>query len=126
MKISIQAKLLVLCLLLVLLTTATISATYYVLTKQDKQRESRQRIRIAFDIILDDFATRLTSYTQRFDEFLKEELVLHKATYAYSEDTSRIRENSFIITDLSKVTEEDDNTDLSGELACAGGFCEIV
>jgi ribonucleoside-diphosphate reductase alpha chain len=27
--------------------------------------------------------------------------------------------------DLSKVVELDDNTDLSGELACAGGACEI-
>ena len=27
---------------------------------------------------------------------------------------------------LSKVTEETDNTDLSGELACAGGVCEIT
>lgn len=27
--------------------------------------------------------------------------------------------------DLSKVTESDDNTDLTGELACAGGSCEV-
>jgi ribonucleoside-triphosphate reductase len=27
--------------------------------------------------------------------------------------------------DLSKIVEMDDNTDLSGELACAGGACEI-
>ena len=27
--------------------------------------------------------------------------------------------------DLSKVIEIDDNTDLKGELACAGGVCEI-
>ena len=27
--------------------------------------------------------------------------------------------------DLSKVYEDDDNTDLSGELACSGGSCEI-
>lgn len=27
--------------------------------------------------------------------------------------------------DLTKIVEEDDNTDLSGELACAGGSCEI-
>jgi hypothetical protein len=27
--------------------------------------------------------------------------------------------------DLSKVVEFDDNTDLTGELACAGGACEI-
>jgi hypothetical protein len=27
--------------------------------------------------------------------------------------------------DLSKVIEHQDDTDLSGELACAGGACEI-
>jgi hypothetical protein len=27
--------------------------------------------------------------------------------------------------DLSKVVELDDNTNLTGELACAGGSCEI-
>jgi ribonucleoside-diphosphate reductase alpha chain len=28
--------------------------------------------------------------------------------------------------DLSKVTEAEDNTDLSGELACSGGSCEVT
>ena len=28
--------------------------------------------------------------------------------------------------DLTKVVESDDNTDLSGEIACAGGSCEVV
>jgi hypothetical protein len=27
--------------------------------------------------------------------------------------------------DLSKVIEIEDNTDLSGEVACAGGACEV-
>ena len=27
--------------------------------------------------------------------------------------------------DLSKIREEEDNTDLKGEIACAGGACEI-
>jgi ribonucleoside-diphosphate reductase alpha chain len=27
--------------------------------------------------------------------------------------------------DLSKVTEKEDNTDLTGEAACAGGNCEV-
>jgi hypothetical protein len=27
--------------------------------------------------------------------------------------------------DLSKVIEEDDETNLTGELACAGGACEV-
>ena len=28
--------------------------------------------------------------------------------------------------DLTKIVEEDDNTDLKGEVACAGGACEIT
>ena len=28
--------------------------------------------------------------------------------------------------DLTQIVEEEDNTDLKGELACAGGVCEIV
>ena len=28
--------------------------------------------------------------------------------------------------DLSKITEEEDNTDLTGELACVAGGCEIT
>jgi len=28
--------------------------------------------------------------------------------------------------DLTKIVEEDDNTDLKGEAACAGGECEIT
>ena len=31
-----------------------------------------------------------------------------------------------IIKGVTKVTEAEDNTDLSGELACAGGSCEVV
>ena len=27
--------------------------------------------------------------------------------------------------DLTRVTEEEDNTDLKGEVACAGGACEV-
>ena len=33
--------------------------------------------------------------------------------------------NSLMDIDLSKIVETEDNTDLSGELACSGGACEI-
>ena len=41
---------------------------------------------------------------------------------------NKYKEMSKVLSDvdLTKVTETDDNTDLSGELACAGGNCEIV
>ena len=45
------------------------------------------------------------------------------------EDISEEKYNQLLETlhdvDLSKIIEMDDNTDLSGELACAGGACEI-
>jgi ribonucleoside-diphosphate reductase alpha chain len=45
------------------------------------------------------------------------------------EDITEEKYNQLIETlhdvDLSKVIELEDNTDLSGELACAGGACEI-
>jgi ribonucleoside-diphosphate reductase alpha chain len=50
-------------------------------------------------------------------------------TQAPFEDITEEKYNQLMETlhdvDLSKVIELDDNTDLSGELACAGGACEI-
>lgn len=106
MKISINTKFFAVSILVALLTAAGISATYYVLIRQDKQRESRQRIRIAFDIILDDFADRLNAYRQRFNEFLKEDTTLSGTTYFYSQDTSQIGSIQFIIAYFTKVAEE--------------------
>jgi ribonucleoside-triphosphate reductase len=51
-------------------------------------------------------------------------------TQAPFEDISEAKYNkmSKVLSDvdLTKVVELDDNTDLSGELACAGGACEII
>ena len=43
-------------------------------------------------------------------------------------DEAKFNEMSKVLSeiDLTKVIEDDDNTDLSGELACAGGSCEII
>jgi len=41
----------------------------------------------------------------------------------YNEKIDYIENNPI---DLTKIREEDDNTDLAGEIACAGGSCEIV
>jgi ribonucleoside-diphosphate reductase alpha chain len=43
-------------------------------------------------------------------------------------DEAKFKQMSKILSnvDLTKVVELDDNTDLSGELACAGGNCEVV
>lgn len=105
MKATIQIKLLVLCIILVLLTTAAISATYYVLIKQDKHWESQQRIRIAFDIILDDLETQIRFYTRKFDEFLHADPILIGATETYNDDHAQLRVSSFIVTYLARVAE---------------------
>ena len=51
-------------------------------------------------------------------------------TQAPFEDITEDKYNkmSKVLSDvnLKNVTETDDNTDLSGELACAGGSCEVV
>ena len=45
------------------------------------------------------------------------------------EDCSKERHNvlseSLTNVDLTKIVESEDNTDLQGELACAGGACEV-
>ena len=43
-----------------------------------------------------------------------------------SKETYEAMLESLEEVDLTKVIEADDNTDLSGELACAGGACEIT
>ncbi len=106
MKFSIATKFLALCVFLVVLTTTGISTTYYWLTKQDKHRESRQRIRIAFDIILDDFVNRRDTYTRRLEEFLEENVPLSRATYFYSRDESQMNSMEFILIQFSRVADD--------------------
>jgi ribonucleoside-diphosphate reductase alpha chain len=43
-----------------------------------------------------------------------------------SKETYEALMASLTNVDLTKVTELEDNTDLKGELACAGGQCTIV
>jgi ribonucleoside-diphosphate reductase alpha chain len=42
-----------------------------------------------------------------------------------SKETYEAMLNTLNEVDLTQVRESDDNTNLSGELACAGGTCEI-
>ena len=43
-----------------------------------------------------------------------------------SKETYEVMLQSLTEVDLNNVIETDDNTDLSGELACAGGACEVI
>jgi methyl-accepting chemotaxis protein len=106
MKTSIQTKLLIMCIFLVFLTAAGISITYYILARQDKQRESRQRIRIAFDIILDDMTDRLNVYTRQFDEFLRQNSTTHWTTHGYNKNKEQITSLEFVISYLSNLAQD--------------------
>ena len=50
-------------------------------------------------------------------------------TQAPFEDITKEKYNEMVKSlmdiDLSKITEENDETNLTGELACAGGACEV-
>jgi PAS domain S-box-containing protein len=106
MNVSIRTKLLVLCIVLVLVTIAGISAPYYILTRKDKQRESRQRIQIAFDIILNDFEKRVNTYTASVNKFLQENITLLWATYTYSLDDSEEGTILFLFDHFNEVSAE--------------------
>lgn len=106
MNVSIRTKLLLLCIALVLVTTVGISVTYYMLTKQDKQRESRQRIQIAFDLILNDLTDRVTTYTTSVNRFLQENITLLWATYTYSLDDSEDGTIRFLFDHFNEVFAE--------------------
>jgi hypothetical protein len=105
MKASIQTKLLMLCIFLVLLTTISISTTYYVLTKRDKHRESQQRIKIAFDIIFHDLDNRLNTNIVRFDDFLREDATIQGLVQLYNRDAKQMGSISFLGA-LSGVTNQ--------------------
>ena len=86
MKVTLQMKFFLLFVLVVLFMTFGISATYYVLTKRDKQHESRQRIQIAFDILLDDYTERIDRFVKQIDEFLGMNRRIGNLAYMYAQD----------------------------------------
>lgn len=83
MKITIQFKLLTLCIVSVLLTALSISVSYYVLSRKNKQRESQQRIQVAVEIIGDDFLTRTQDYSKKIEEFLQQSFDISRALSLY-------------------------------------------
>ena len=105
MKVSIRTKFLIVCSLLVLLTIAGLSGTYYGMISRIMRRESQNLIHVAFGIILDDIATQVQFYTDRVDEFLKRDTQLHWATYVHVLGKDELNATKSIVTSLSQVTE---------------------
>ncbi len=103
MKVSIQTKLIIISIFLVLMAIVSISIAYYIMTKRDKHRESQQRIHIAFDIIFDDMAEQLAVYTQKFDDFLQRDNSLALAVQVCRRRTT-VGMQSTIVSQLSKAS----------------------
>lgn len=105
MRLSIRHKLLMTYLLLVALAIVGISVPHYLITRRDKQRESRQRIQIAFDMLRRDFTKRVAMYTTRFDEFLEDNVTVLSAVYSYSRDSSETGTINFLFDHFETVAE---------------------
>lgn len=77
---SIQTKFLLVCVLLICLMAISISMTYFVLVRREKQRESQQRIQVAFDIALNAMSTQFINYKKQIDAFLSESSAIRGVT----------------------------------------------
>ena len=106
MKVTLQTKLLLLCMSLILFTTTGVSLTYYRLTRQDKQQESQQRMQIAFDIVLRDLQKRIDTYQAKFQEFIEGNVTLLQAAYTYSRDHSETGTITFLFDHFEAVSEQ--------------------
>lgn len=103
---SINIKLLVIGISLIVLTTAGLTASYYLHTREDTHKESRRRIQSAFDIMLDDIVTRSHLYTRRFEQFLRENNALPVTTSTYIQDRTRLRSSSFMVNYLMSSADD--------------------
>jgi len=86
MKISLQTKFFLLFVLVGLLMTLGISFAYYTLTKRDKQRESRERLQIAFDILLDSHHDRAERSMRQMQDFLRTNGKIGNQIYLYKQE----------------------------------------
>ncbi|GAK57034.1 methyl-accepting chemotaxis protein signaling domain protein [Candidatus Vecturithrix granuli] len=103
--ISIRTKFFTVCIILVLVTTLGISATYYVLTTRRMHQESRQRIKIAFDILLEDIHNRRDNYARRLDEFVATDTSLRLTTSTYMDDPGQVAQVSFLTSYLKETAD---------------------
>ncbi len=105
MQASIKTKLLMMCILLVLVTTLSISIAYYFLAKQDKHRESQQRLQIALEIILDDLNRQSQFYVQKIDDYLQRDETFQTAINIYLQDQNPLERHiglrPFLISQLA-------------------------
>ena len=105
MQASIKTKLLLMCILLVLVTTLSISIAYYFLAKQEKHLESQQRLQIALEIVLDDLNRQSQFYTQKIAEYLHRDETFPTVVSMYLQDRNPLERNiglrPFLISQLA-------------------------
>lgn len=106
MKASIQTKLLILCIVLALITTNILSFSYYSLSKREAERQSRERIQIAFEIMFDDFVQQEQFYARQFREFMAQESSLEWALFSYKNKPSELSSTLFIVSYLAPFAQK--------------------
>jgi methyl-accepting chemotaxis protein len=76
MKITLRHKLVAAFLLLTLLVIIVTSGVYYYLLIKDLRKVSRERIRVAMEMMLDDFLSQAKRVTPRIEGFINERLTM--------------------------------------------------
>lgn len=99
-KQSLQTKFFGMFFLIVLIITSGLSVTYYVLTTREKRAESQQRIRVAFDIILQELRQHTRSYIEKATKFTEETPILSLTTSRYMQDPAQIASVEFLTSYL--------------------------
>ena len=104
MKVSLQTKLLLMCVALILAITIGISSTYYSLTKSDKRQESLRRIQIAFDIVLDGMKAMQSSSMDQVQAFLESNAKIPSAANRYNEGENILKDPRLINAHITSIS----------------------
>jgi hypothetical protein len=105
MRVSLRIKFFLVLVGFVAVMTIGISTTYYQLTKRDKQRESRQRIQIAFDILLNSVDERSRRAMAQMTEFLRTNAKIGNLLYLYQQEGGGASKRAIGVYLLNLVTE---------------------
>ena len=106
MNISLQIKLFAMCVLLVALTAAGILVTSYVMIKKDKERESFERLQIAFEIIRDDYLHRKENYPAKIEDFQDKDVSIPWLTSSYFREGDEYFSALSSLSTLGRTAEE--------------------
>lgn len=107
---TLQQKFLLLCGLLVVLMAGSTSTTYFMMARKEKQRQSQQRLQVAFDMTLNDIARQAHTFTQGSEAFLKQSQSVRNAVTLYASQILTKRgkpaDQKTMLSYLRTVTEE--------------------